>query len=495
MRSCVEVTPHMIKCLMNGLREDGVDFVVAPYEADPQMAYMVNNGFADFAITEDSDLLVYNCRLCLFKLDSNGSGRLMDASLITGCLGSGFDFSKFRHMSILSGCDYLPNLPGIGLQRAKKFFKMTANTDLRTVLYKIPSYLKMNGKVKITKDYVNDFIKADNTFKYQLVFCPKSRKLVPLTPYEKDVTPQELTFAGTHFPSQLGEDFAFQYAIGNVDTKSLEIIDDYSFEPKEDSIWSKDWFNYKKMLTTNELILQKCNPSKTMATNDSKQTPVLQTRSPNKKTNELQESVTSRKRLKVNESQFINCRQLMTEYSSEVKADKSPPKPISTQSNYTLNKIPNNCILMKAAIPFAVSSSLETHEVKGRKVRGRAYGWGIVETENPEHSDFVMLRSMLVTHMQDLREVTQDVHYENYRSQRLVARNISNSDLRDNISISSDDTSKDRILQEKEAELKRMQGMIERMQREMMAQQQQAGWVVDGNHQQNNGVNNSVNNQ
>ncbi|CAG2115492.1 unnamed protein product, partial [Medioppia subpectinata] len=210
MRSCVEVTPHMIKCLMNGLREDGVDFVVAPYEADPQMAYMVNNGFADFAITEDSDLLVYNCRLCLFKLDSNGSGRLMDASLITGCLGSGFDFSKFRHMSILSGCDYLPNLPGIGLQRAKKFFKMTANTDLRTVLYKIPSYLKMNGKVKITKDYVNAFIKADNTFKYQLVFCPKSRKLVPLTPYEKDVTPQELTFAGTHFPSQLGEDFAFQ---------------------------------------------------------------------------------------------------------------------------------------------------------------------------------------------------------------------------------------------------------------------------------------------
>ncbi|CAG2119498.1 unnamed protein product, partial [Medioppia subpectinata] len=33
---------------------------------------------------------------------------------------------------------------------------------------------------------------------------------------------------------------------------------------------------------------------------------------------------------------------------------------------------------LKAAIPFAVSSSLETHEVKGRKVRGRAYGWGIV---------------------------------------------------------------------------------------------------------------------
>lgn len=122
---------------------------------------------------------------------------------------------------------------------------------------------------------------------------------------------------------------------------------------------------------------------------------------------------------------------------------------------------------LKAAIPFAVSSSLDTYEVKGRKVRGRSYPWGIVETENPEHSDFVKLRSMLVTHMQDLREVTQDLHYENYRSERLVNKNVSNSDLRDNISIASDDAHRDRILQEKEAELRRMQEMIEKMQKEM----------------------------
>lgn len=34
-------------------------------------------------------------------------------------------------------------------------------------------------------------------------------------------------------------------------------------------------------------------------------------------------------------------------------------------------------------MPFAVSSSLEVHDVKGRKVRGREYPWGIIETENP----------------------------------------------------------------------------------------------------------------
>ena len=38
--------------------------------------------------------------------------------------------------------------------------------------------------------------------------------------------------------------------------------------------------------------------------------------------------------------------------------------------------------------------------------------------ENPKHSDFVKLRTMLIsTHMQDLKDVTQDVHYENFRAQ------------------------------------------------------------------------------
>lgn len=89
-------------------------------------------------------------------------------------------------------------------------------------------------------------------------------------------------------------------------------------------------------------------------------------------------------------------------------------------------------------------------ESKGRKVRGRSYPWGVVEgilaeagllavfsrlvhefmhvavivvvvvvsVEDPVHSDFLLLRNMLVrTHMQDLKEVTQETHYENYRAE------------------------------------------------------------------------------
>lgn len=41
-----------------------------------------------------------------------------------------------------------------------------------------------------------------------------------------------------------------------------------------------------------------------------------------------------------------------------------------------------------------------------------------LSVENPRHSDFTKLRTMLIsTHMQDLKDVTQDVHYENFRAQ------------------------------------------------------------------------------
>uniref|UniRef100_A0A1B0A9Y6 Septin-type G domain-containing protein n=2 Tax=Glossina TaxID=44049 RepID=A0A1B0A9Y6_GLOPL len=135
---------------------------------------------------------------------------------------------------------------------------------------------------------------------------------------------------------------------------------------------------------------------------------------------------------------------------------------------------------LKAAVPFAVCGANTLLEVKGKKVRGRLYPWGVVEVENPEHCDFIKLRTMLITHMQDLQEVTQEVHYENYRSDRL-AKGIKSKENglkpeRDSvvpaqIVANSVLTEKDRILQEKEAELRRMQEMLAQMQAQMQAQQ------------------------
>lgn len=42
-------------------RENSVEYIVAPYKADAQIAFLVANDHADFAISEDSDLLVHGC--------------------------------------------------------------------------------------------------------------------------------------------------------------------------------------------------------------------------------------------------------------------------------------------------------------------------------------------------------------------------------------------------------------------------------------------------
>lgn len=70
----IKVTPSMISRLQSALKELSIDFMIAPYEADAQLAYMCRMGWIDVAISEDSDLLAYGCPSILFKMDKYGNG-------------------------------------------------------------------------------------------------------------------------------------------------------------------------------------------------------------------------------------------------------------------------------------------------------------------------------------------------------------------------------------------------------------------------------------
>lgn len=74
-------------------------------------------------------------------------------------------------------------------------------------------------------------------------------------------------------------------------------------------------------------------------------------------------------------------------------------------------------------IPFAVvGSDSEVQTADGRQCRGRQYPWGIIEVDNEEHCDFVKLRQMLIrTHMEELKDYTSNVLYENYRTEKLLS--------------------------------------------------------------------------
>lgn len=137
---------------------------------------------------------------------------------------------------------------------------------------------------------------------------------------------------------------------------------------------------------------------------------------------------------------------------------------------------------LKKSIPFAVIGSNTIVEINGKRVRGRLYPWGVVEVENEQHCDFVKLRTMLIrTHMQDLKDVTRETHYENYRAQciqsltqRVVRERNRNKLTRESgtdFPIPSVPPSPDhetmRLIREKDEELRRMQEVLQKMQRQM----------------------------
>uniref|UniRef100_A0A286XEQ5 Septin-2 n=1 Tax=Cavia porcellus TaxID=10141 RepID=A0A286XEQ5_CAVPO len=105
--------------------------------------------------------------------------------------------------------------------------------------------------------------------------------------------------------------------------------------------------------------------------------------------------------------------------------------------------------LLKASIPFSVVGSNQLMEAKGKKFRGCLYSSGVVEVENPEHNDFLKLRTMLITHI--------------FHSERLK---------RGDRKVENEDMNKDQTLLEKEVELHSMQEMISRMQAQMQMQMQ-----------------------
>lgn len=237
----IDISQDMARQLIQKLIEAGIDYVVAPYEADVQMAYLVKEGYAHFAISEDSDLILYGCKYVFYKLSNEGSGVLYQNNLILDCLGKEkdkFDFPKFRRMCILSGCDYLTNLTGVGLKKAKKFFE-TVNSDvIEKCLPQLPKILNMK-KLTVPSEYIEKYIQAENTFQHQLVFCPKEKKLRPFLDYDENLLKGDLDYAGSYFD----EDLALNLAFGNVDFKKLEIFDENFL----DKINEK-YFNSKKSI-------------------------------------------------------------------------------------------------------------------------------------------------------------------------------------------------------------------------------------------------------
>ncbi|KAI9694296.1 MAG: Rad2 nuclease [Bogoriella megaspora] len=218
LQKAVDVTPEMARQLIEELKKAGVNYVVAPYEADAQLVYLEKKGLIQGIISEDSDMLVFGAKCLITKLDQYGECIAVHRREFAACreisLVSWTD-ADFRRMAILSGCDYLPSINNMGLKTAYRLLRKYKTVE------RLVKQLQFDGKWKIPQGYLESFKKAESTFLYQWVWCPENRRLTNLTEPTQDVDIAGLEYIGAF----IDPDVAGQVANGDLHPHTKEIID------------------------------------------------------------------------------------------------------------------------------------------------------------------------------------------------------------------------------------------------------------------------------
>ena len=221
------ITRYLVSRILKVIKGNWWKYVIAPYEADPQLAYLYKSGKVSIVITEDSDLIPYGVSKILYKMDNKGDGYELDMSKlyssqarnwestlisklftenslnkITSILtinnsewidwdklksdqdcqlsneawmkfnsksencGPLFNKDSFLSIWILAGWDYLAPIKGIGFKTAHKLIEEHGTIDnALKVICKTSKYI-------VPKDYIEGFNRAYLTFLFQVVYDP-----------------------------------------------------------------------------------------------------------------------------------------------------------------------------------------------------------------------------------------------------------------------------------------------------------------------------------
>lgn len=217
LQKAVDVSPEMAGQLIEELKKAGVQYVVAPYEADAQLAYLERQGIIQGMLSEDSDLLVFGAKRLLTKLDQYGDCIEINRADFTACREIslvGWSDAEFRRMAILSGCDYLASINRMGLKSAYRLVRKHKTIE------KILRMLSFDGQYHIPSGYLEAFYKAELTFLHQRVFCPLKKDVVMMTELQADAQPEDFSFIG----GEVEQEIAIRVAKGDLDPMTKQPI-------------------------------------------------------------------------------------------------------------------------------------------------------------------------------------------------------------------------------------------------------------------------------
>lgn len=209
LQKAVDVTPEMARCLIEELKKLKVQYVVAPYEADAQLAFLERQGLIDGIVSEDSDMLVFGAKRLITKMDKFGECIEILRDDFTSCKTVsffGWTDEMFRRMAILTGCDYLEGIPRLGLKTAHGLVRKYKDIE------RILRVLQFENKIRVPPGYLDLYRKAELTFSHQWVFDPTQQKLVMGLEWPEKDRPEDISFIG----DDLEPDVACGVASGDI---------------------------------------------------------------------------------------------------------------------------------------------------------------------------------------------------------------------------------------------------------------------------------------
>nr|XP_025885131.1 exonuclease 1 isoform X2 [Solanum lycopersicum] len=230
-QKAVDISPSVAHDLIQVLKRENVCYVVAPYEADAQMTFLAISKQVDAVITEDSDLIAFGCPRIIYKMDKFGQGlefRYSKLEQNKELSLTGFTKQMLLEMCILSGCDYLQSLPGMGLKKAHALIKKFKSYD------KVIKHLRYNTAA-VSPMYEESFRKAIMTFQHQRVYDLMTEDLVHLSELS-DLGSQDLDFLGPLIPTEVAQGIAkgdidpFTMMPFQKECNAAELVDSRTYE-------------------------------------------------------------------------------------------------------------------------------------------------------------------------------------------------------------------------------------------------------------------------
>jgi flap endonuclease-1 len=130
----------------------GVPNIIAPEEADAQLAYLSRNDLVDYVASEDMDLLTFGTKKLIKNfMKSSAKDKMVLVSLDDILETSDITMDQFIDLCILLGCDYTDTIDGVGPKKAWELIK---------------KYKSLENIIISEKKIINNTYKLPDNFRY-----------------------------------------------------------------------------------------------------------------------------------------------------------------------------------------------------------------------------------------------------------------------------------------------------------------------------------------